>query len=65
MDLETWYATIKQIIAESNHEPTMAGKQNILAAWREKLENEPISLPSHEITEIMREVRTRLNGVLR
>ena len=65
MNLKTWNATINEIMAESNQEPTMADKLNILAAWRAKLENEPISLPPHEITEIMREVRTRLYGVLR
>ena len=57
MNLETWNATINQIIAESNHEPKEAGKQRVLNVWRAKLAKEPTSLPSFRIDQIVREVR--------
>lgn len=60
MQLEGWEATIRQIVAQSNLERKEAGKRQVLAAWRRKLEAEPTLLLPFQIDEIMREVRARL-----
>ena len=45
---------------ERIHEPKMGGKNRVLTGWRAKLEKEPPYLSLHEIDEIVREVRRRL-----
>lgn len=62
MNLKAWEATIQQIADESNHERKETGKYRILIAWRRKLEREPNTLSLHQIDEIVREVRKRLNA---
>ena len=61
MDLKDWDATIQQFADESNQQPTEAGKQKVLTAWRAKLGKEPTSLSQQQIDEIVREVRKRIN----
>jgi len=61
MALSQWETIIQQIVEESNHEPKEAGKQRLLIGWRAKLEKEPPYLPLHQIDEIVREVRRRLD----
>ena len=51
---------VRQIVDESNHEPKEAGKSRVLMGWRAKLEKEPPHLRLHQIDEIVREVRRRL-----
>lgn len=62
MNLKAWEATIRQIADESNHEPKETGKYKIMTAWRRKLEREDATLSPHQIDEIVREVRKRLNA---
>jgi hypothetical protein len=62
MKLESWDATINQIAAEAIQN---GGKDNVLIAWRGKLEEEPTSLHPFQIDEIMREVRKRMSAVSR
>ena len=62
MILEKWATIIQQIVDESNHEPKEAGKRRVLVGWRAKLEKEPPHLPLHQIDEIVREVRRRLEA---
>jgi hypothetical protein len=61
MKLKVWEATIQQIADEFSLEPTEAGRQRNLTAWRAMLEKEPTSLLPYQIDEIVREVGTRLN----
>ena len=42
MNLQSWDATINQIAAEAIQD---GGKDNVLIAWRGKLEEEPIPCP--------------------
>jgi hypothetical protein len=65
MNLQGWEATIQQIVDESNQQPTEGGKHKVLIAWRAKLGKEPISLPLHQVDQIVREVRKRLTTVNR
>ena len=58
--LKKWETIIQQIVDETNQEPTEAGKHRLLVGWRAKLEKEPPHLPLHQIDEIVREVRRRL-----
>jgi hypothetical protein len=55
-------AIIQQIVDQSNHEPREAGKRRILMGWRAKLEKEPPQMSLHQIDEIVREVRRRLEA---
>lgn len=61
INLDDWEATIQQIVDESKHELTRAGKHKLLMSWRAKLEEEPISLQPFQIDDIVREVRKRLS----
>ena len=58
---DKWETIIQRIVDETNHEPKEAGKNRILVEWRAKLEKEPPHLPLHQIDEIVREVRRRLD----
>ena len=60
MDHKKWETIIQQIVDETNQEPMEAGKHRLLVGWRAKLEKEPPHLPLHQIDEIVREVRRRL-----
>jgi hypothetical protein len=60
MTLKEWDTIIQQIVNESNQEPKEAGKRRLLMKWREKLEKEPPHLRLHQIDEIVREVRRRV-----
>jgi hypothetical protein len=60
MNLKDWDATIKQIMAEIDQEPSKSRKHKVLFAWRVRLEEEPTSLQPFQIDEIVREVRKRL-----
>jgi len=64
MILEEHEAIVRQIEDESNHEPKNAGKNRVLMGWRAKLEKEPPHLRLHQIDEIVREVRRRLENAL-
>ena len=60
--LKKWETIIQQIVDETNQEPMEAGKNRLLVGWRAKLEKEPPHLPLHQIDEIVREVRRRLQA---
>ena len=60
MILEEHERIVRQIMDESIHEPKIGGKNRVLMGWRAKLEKEPPYLRLHEIDEIVREVRRRL-----
>ena len=60
MRLDKWEGTVQEIVDECGHEEKGADK--ILMAWRAKLEKEPTLLKPHQIDEIIREVRRRLNN---
>ena len=60
MNLREWEPTISQIVHETSHEPKESGKHKVLTAWRARLKEEPSSLPTFRIDEIVREVRKRL-----
>ena len=62
MNLQSWDATINQIAAEAIQD---GRKDNVLIAWRGKLEKEPNSLHPFQIDEIVREVRNRMTAVSR
>ena len=62
MALKEWETTIQQIVNESNREPKESGKQRLLVGWRAKLEKEPPHISPHQIDEIVREVRRRLES---
>lgn len=62
MALKEWEATIQKIVNESNREPKESGKQRLLVGWRAKLEKEPPHMSPHQIDEIVREVRRRLES---
>jgi len=65
MKLQSWDATILQMIEESNREPKESGKYKVLIEWRSKLSKEPHLLQPFQIDEIIREFRKRLtNGAL-
>ena len=64
MILEEHEAIVQQIVDESNHQPKKAAKNRLLMGWRAKLEKEPPHLRLHEIDEIVREVRRRLETAL-
>lgn len=53
-------AIIQKIVDELHLEPKKAGKNRLLVGWRAKLEKEPPHLPLHQIDEVVREVRRRL-----
>ena len=63
MRLEEWEVTIQKMIDECNQE--QMGINNVLMAWRVKLEKGPTLLKPFQIDGIVREVRRRLNGVSR
>jgi hypothetical protein len=63
MRLQEWEVTIQEILDEYNHE--QKGLDNVLVAWRAKLEKEPTLLQPFQIDEIMREVRRRLSNLSR
>ena len=63
MRLQEWEVTIQQIVDECNHDEE--GVDNILMAWRAKLEKEPTLLKPFQIDEIVREVRQRSSKVRR
>jgi hypothetical protein len=65
MNLQNWDATISQIADDSNREPTEAGKQKLLFAWRAKLAHEPTCVPLYKVDQIVREVRKKLIPVSR
>jgi IS5 family transposase len=58
--LKEWDTIIQQIMNESNQELKEAEKRRLLMKWRAKLEKEPPHLALHQIDEIVREVRRRL-----
>ena len=58
-----WEPIVQQIVDESNHEPKEAGKRRLIVGWRTKLEKEPPHLMLHQIDEIVREVRRRIDAV--
>ncbi len=60
MHLQDYEATIQTIADECNRDRNGADK--LLAAWRAKLEKEPPQLSLHQIDEIVREVRRRLEA---
>jgi hypothetical protein len=62
MALNEWEAYVRQIVDESNLEPKEAGKHRLLVGWRAKLEKQPPHLKLHQIDEIVREVRRRLEA---
>ena len=62
MKLQSWDATILQMIEESNREPKESGKYKVLIEWRSKLSKEPHSLQPFQIDEIIREFRKRLTN---
>ncbi len=62
MALKEWETTIQQIVNESNRESKESGKQRLLVGWRAKLEKEPPHMSPHQIDEIVREVRRRLES---
>ncbi len=59
MILKEWVPIIQQFVDQSNHELKEAGKRRVLVEWRTKLNKEPFNLSSHQIDEIVREVRRR------
>ena len=63
MRLHEWEATIQEIVDECNHGERRSDM--VLLEWRAKLEKEPSLLSPHQIDEIVREVRRRLNKVSR
>lgn len=60
MRLQEWEVTIQTIIDECHDQ---ARVDNVLKAWRSKLELEPTQLQPFQIDEIVREVRQRLNNL--
>ena len=62
MALKDWEAVIQQIVDESNQEPKESGKHRLLVKWRAKLEKEPPYYLLHQVDEIVREVRRRLEN---
>ncbi len=62
MILKEWEPIIQQFADQSNHEVNEAGKRRVLVEWRAKLKNEPFHLSPHQIDEIVREVRRRLEA---
>lgn len=62
MALKDWESIIRQIVDESNHEAKESAKHRLLVKWRAKLEKEPPHLLLHQIDEIVREVRRRLEA---
>jgi hypothetical protein len=60
MTLKELNTIIQQVVNESNQETKEAGKRRLLMKWRVKLEKEPPHLRLHQIDEIVREVRRRL-----
>ncbi|MEO2035529.1 MAG: hypothetical protein ABGZ35_25910 [Planctomycetaceae bacterium] len=60
MRLEEWEVTIQKMIDECNQE--QMGMNNVLMAWRFKLEKEPTLLKPFQIDGIVREVRRRLSN---
>jgi len=63
MRLREWEATIQEIADECNHGEIRSDR--VLLEWRAKLEKEQSLLSPHQIDEIVREVRRRLNKVSR
>jgi hypothetical protein len=61
MRLQEWEVTIQTIIDECHHE--QARVDNVLKAWRTKLEKEPTLLQPFQIDQIVREVRQRLSNL--
>jgi hypothetical protein len=62
MATNEWETIVQQIVDESNLEPKDAGKHRLLVGWRAKLEKQPPHLRLHQIDEIVREVRKRLQA---
>ena len=60
MQRKEWETTVQQIADESNRQPTEAGKQQVLTAWRTKLQQQPTALQAFQIDQIVREVRKKL-----
>ena len=60
MRLEESEVTIQKMIDECNQE--QMGMNNVLMAWRFKLEKEPTLLKPFQIDGIVREVRRRLSN---
>lgn len=61
MALKKWEGIVQQIVDELNQQP-QSGKHKLLMSWRARLENEPPHVPLHQIDEIVREVRRRLEA---
>jgi hypothetical protein len=61
MRIHEWEATIQEIVNECNHRERRS--DHVVMGWRAKLEKEPTLLSPHQIDEIAREVRRRLNKV--
>jgi hypothetical protein len=62
MNLKQWETIIQEIVDESNRELKESDKGRLLVRWRAKLEKEPPNLRLHQIDEIVREVRRRLDA---
>jgi hypothetical protein len=61
MRLQEWELTIQEIVDECNR--GQEGVNNVLIAWRAKLEKEPNLLQPFQIDKIVREVKQRLGTV--
>jgi hypothetical protein len=59
-DKKEWDVTIQEIVDECTQK--QKGVDNILMAWRAKLEKEPHLLQPFQIDTIVREVRRRLDA---
>ncbi|MDB5385342.1 MAG: hypothetical protein JWM11_988 [Planctomycetaceae bacterium] len=62
MNLQGWETIIQQIVGELNGEPKASGRNRVLMKWRSKLEKEPPHLQVHQIDEIIREARRRIEA---
>jgi hypothetical protein len=60
MRLEEWEVTMQTMVDECNQEQMRMN--NVLMAWRFKLEKEPTLLKPFEIDQIVRAVRQRLSN---
>ena len=56
-----WDPIIQQMVEESKNTPKEGPRNRLLMQWRATLEREPHHLTPHQIDEIVREVRRRIN----
>ena len=62
MTLHEWETIIQQIVDEAKNQSAKSRKDRFLVTQSAKLEKEPPHLQPHQIDEIVREVRRRLEG---